>query len=83
VCVCTVCSSCFYGLWYEQWPSKWYGSDSDRRRRIDKSREESSRLLCMCACTQALDRFVIREIEILKIVAGREKAEEEEREDRW
>jgi hypothetical protein len=30
-----------------------------------------------------LDRFVIREIEILKIVAGREKAEEEEREDRW
>jgi hypothetical protein len=20
VCVCTVCSSCFYELWYEQWP---------------------------------------------------------------
>jgi hypothetical protein len=44
------------------------------------------KVLDFCACVLArrlLDRVVIREIEILKIVAGRGKAKEEERKDRW
>jgi hypothetical protein len=83
VCVySTVCSGCFYELWYEQWPPSGMVVVVIEVELIRAERKVLGSCVCVLA-RRLLDRFVIREIEILKIVAGREKAKGEEREDRW
>jgi hypothetical protein len=80
VCVySTVCSGCFYELWYEQWPPSGMVVVVIEVELIRAERKVLGSCVCVLA-RRLLDRFVIREIEILKIVAGREKAKEEERE---